>query len=354
LSCNQKIGLKKEYAGKQVKCAKCKNTIQVPGQPIKPPIQQDQTEVLKAGYATEPETDQQKGPFDGLLNDVGALEDLQQAEANAQAVELPQKKDDGDGYKFTPSRPPPVPSEPVIIPSVLNDKTDSDKERKFPWPLDVFLYPASLSGVITIAFIVVLHLAHIFLGVIARLSCFTMIAWWIFGLAIAGYVFWYFCECVRSSAVGIIRAGSNWGDNMNLLPLLGCALKQIFFVLLFWSPVITYFLIFRRIDVFFWILAIAPWFLFPMALLAVIMFDSITGFNPFLWITSICSTFLPYLGVLLISICVLLLFIVAGFLTIIPFFFIFSDFFILWIMLVWAHLLGRFYYRYEEKLYWEA
>jgi hypothetical protein len=91
-----------------------------------------------------------------------------------------------------------------------------------------------------------------------------------------------------------------------------------------------------------------------MAFLAVVVFDSFQGLNPFLLIGSIFSTLFQY--------CALVLFIAAGvFVPVsvpIPKEALISRFILhcvsLYMALVAAHLLGRFCWRYKEKLNWEV
>ena len=92
-----------------------------------------------------------------------------------------------------------------------------------------------------------------------------------------------------------------------------------------------------------------------MGLLAVIMFDSFAGLNPLLLIGSIFSTFFQYCGLVLLfcifgysSAKIFLAFRESGFLIYV------SVALIIYLAMVAAHLLGRFYWRYNEKLYWEV
>ena len=105
-------------------------------------------------------------------------------------------------------------------------------------------------------------------------------------------------------------------------------------------------------------------FFFPRGMLAVVMFDTSSAFNPILWIGSIFSTFFQYCGlVLLVGGIVLASQALAG---------IgepeearqmgigariqgavFSCL-LIYVVFVVAHLLGRFYWRYQEKLNWEV
>jgi hypothetical protein len=105
----------------------------------------------------------------------------------------------------------------------------------------------------------------------------------------------------------------------------------------------------------FWSLLAYGVFFFPMGILAVVMFDSINGLNPVLLICSIASKFFQY--------CALIMFIfILGFLPV-ALNWIFPQSLIIsyissvvriYLIMVVAHLLGRFYRRYQEKLNWEV
>lgn len=79
--CNQKIGVSSDYAGKRVKCAKCKNPLRVPQVPskVERPSIRDETEVLKAGQ-------EQLSAEEGIWGDMEGLDELLFEEASAPAV----------------------------------------------------------------------------------------------------------------------------------------------------------------------------------------------------------------------------------------------------------------------------
>lgn len=95
-----------------------------------------------------------------------------------------------------------------------------------------------------------------------------------------------------------------------------------------------------------------------MGVLAVIMFDSINGLNPLLLLCSVANTFFQYCGLAIVFFAFLLVRVQMllwsaqyqwGILTkILP------DLVLLWLLFVVTHLIGRFYWRYEEKLNWEV
>ena len=135
---------------------------------------------------------------------------------------------------------------------------------------------------------------------------------------------------------------------LRLFSAAGC-----FFVV--FGPVLLYFGFTKRIDIFFWLLIIYAVFFFPMTLLAAVTFDFTRGFNTLLWFMSIFKTFLQYIGLVLIvcAIVGLVVWLASVFHDSRILAFIVSVLLIYLIMLV-AHLFGRFYWRYKEKLNWEV
>ena len=108
----------------------------------------------------------------------------------------------------------------------------------------------------------------------------------------------------------------------------------------------------------FWPLLAYGVFFFPMGVLAATMFYSINALNPILLVCSIASTFIQYCGLVVffagfcfLRIGVLMLSFKQGWgilARIVP------DLLLMWLLLVAVHLIGRFYWRYQEKLNWEA
>jgi len=138
-----------------------------------------------------------------------------------------------------------------------------------------------------------------------------------------------------------------------LIRIVGC-------LAFFFLPTLIYFIHTKRTDTFFWFLFSYGVFFFPMGLLAVIMFDSFSGLNPILFIGSIFSTFFPYFGLVLFYYALSSVLVVAIILLqreILPqsqiLLFVFKVINI-YLLLIAAHLLGRFYWRYQEKLNWEV
>jgi hypothetical protein len=173
---------------------------------------------------------------------------------------------------------------------------------------------------------------------------------------------WYFAECVRDSATGGTRAPEVFAT-ADVSTMFEQSLYLAACYIIFAGPAGFYSVFRHKTDAIFWLLAAFGVFFFPIGLLAVVMFNSGAAFNPVLLIGSIFSTFLQYCGLVLL-ICgvvlpiaaimniqpediplpkVLTLILQAGFTAI-----------LLYIVFVIAHLLGRFYWRYRERLNWEV
>ena len=304
-NCGQKISVPKVHAGKKGKCPKCKNIVIVP----KP-------------------------------DDIGSLANQPTAQelVSDKTVEDLQKLEERMGTEK--AEPEPV------------------AERKLPWIIDVFLYPVSKGGLTNLAiFVGVPLIVKIIQQVVGPFALALAIPSLIINVLIGLYLCWYFAECVRDSANGGTRAPEAFAtaDTSDMysqsLQLIGC-------YILFVGPAGFYLLFIHKTDTIYWLLLAYGVFFFPMGLLAAVMFNSSSAFNPVLLIGSIFSVFFQYCGlVLLVSGVVLAIKALTsiqlgrvGTLTLGPLLY----YIFLYIILIVAHLLGRFYWRYQEKLNWEV
>jgi len=174
-------------------------------------------------------------------------------------------------------------------------------------------------------------------------------------LAIGLYAAWYWAECTYDSAQGGTRAPqlldtAGYGDKWSRVSYL-LAVYAVFVL-----PALLYVLCTGRRDVLLWILVAWGILFFPMGLLAMVMHDGIYVLNPVLLLGSIRRTFVPYLGLLLliatqVALFGLVLHLVAreanalGLAALALLTGGYSS-------LVVAHILGRFYWRYHERLDW--
>ena len=240
-------------------------------------------------------------------------------------------------------------------------KPDPLPERTLPWLIDIFLYPMSISGIIHLTIFIVTPLL-IGLIVLRFLDVFNGILSLIFYLLLVGYAFYYTGYCVFDSSRGGPRApdvtiydSPNKSEFYSQLFLVIGAVAVCFF------PAVIYHITTGRIDLLFWLLSAVCVFFSPMVLLTAVLFDSVNVLNPIMIITSIYRTFVPYCG-LVLTFSVLVGFIVP---VISGFFYVPSlmDFLLgtvlifykiafVYLAMVSAHLLGRFYLRYKKKLDW--
>lgn len=329
--CGQKFKVPKSRAGKKGTCPKCKNVIIVPaiGVANQLPAQDPPPE-----QAQVPE----KSPYDPVL-----LAVPQKPETAAE----PQGQ-----YAETDSV---MPDAQTPLLGYRKSEPESPPERKLPWLIDIFLYPTSLlSLVILVLCLTVPPIVRIML--LATGTFILIFFWfgWIIVILLYVYTFWYFSTSVRQSAEGQLRAPNAVTDAPGLWEVFWQTLRAIICLLFFFLPMMIYLGRTRTFDTIFWLLLGVGVFLFPMGLLAVTVLDSFSGLNPIFVIGSILSTLPAYcplvviyfaLGWLLTKIGplwkeqrVLAYASIAGF---------------VYLLLVAGHLLGRFYFRYEEKLNWD-
>ncbi len=247
------------------------------------------------------------------------------------------------------------------------DEVEKPPVRKLPLLLDIFLYPTSMSGLINL---VIFWVLPILLGLFRIIPLFLMsLLVSIARFVVAAYMYYYLMECIRDSAKGGIRAPENIGSMPeDMSDAISRAMEIVASVVIFWGPVGAY-LMYKilwqspgsgleynpRTDTIFWLLLGYGIFFFPMGLLAIAMFNSTSAFNPFLWIASIFSTFFQYCGLVLLF-CVLgwlVSRVVSSFQQSLFFAYLFRAAFI-YLAMVAAHLLGRFYYVNSKKLSWEV
>ena len=247
-------------------------------------------------------------------------------------------------------------------------------KRKWPWLIDIFLYPLSISGLIHL---VIFLCAPLFISLIYR---FLLQQLWPVGelmaailyLLFVGYVLYYLSWCVIDSTKGGLRAPD---ISIYNTPDRGELVSQLFLmfgsVAVCFCPVAIYYVITERADLSFWLLSAYGGFFLPMALLTVAMFDSVNALNPILIIGSIFRTFFPYCGLVLVF-CVL-----GGLVATIisnmpkpqllrqtPFYismvlnyllgtaYTYQKIAFIYLAMVAAHLLGRFYWWHKDKLNW--
>ena len=257
------------------------------------------------------------------------------------------------------------------------EEIEEASRYKLPWLIDVLLYPASVSGAIHLAiflFLPPLAWAFLRLGPMGLFFIFVPLCVGVY-LVLVGYMLYYICLCIFDSAKGGRRAP----DITTLdIPGAGELISQLFLILgaiaiCFW-PAGLYYVFTKKGDLVFWVLSTCGIFFFPMALLAGVLFDATHALNPVSIIGSISRTFLPYCGLVPLF-CVLggLLAVIASSIFSLPstqtlqqgiaqimlvlnrlfhVSFTYPGMAFIYLAMVAAHLLGRFYWWHKDKLGW--
>ncbi len=326
-NCGYKSTVSESYAGKKIRCPQCYNIISIPTL--------ESTGTTSQSSPGKPKTNSRHSDYDLTLLNITEKEQIQnqQAGISEETTEYEQELEEES-----------------------QAETEPFDERKLPWLIDIFLYPFSVPGLKSLAIFIGVPLLIDILGTILpiQLSCLFFLVTIVINIFIFLYIYWYFVECVRDSTDGGVRAPEGLGATPGLAGMFWQTVNVIGCLAVFFTPFVFYMLSAKRADIIFWLLLIVAVFLFPMGLLAVVMFDSAIGLNPRLLIRSISNTFFPYCGLVLLFVTPVVLigmlytevqesrlwiFIIRSVAT--------------YLVLVGAHILGRFYWRYQEKLNWE-
>jgi DNA-directed RNA polymerase subunit RPC12/RpoP len=331
-NCGYKSTVSESYAGKQIRCPKCYYIILIPkAQPKATKPNKNGSERKKAAP--------KHSDYDLTLLNISEKEKLSTYQRGQTSIseEAYEREQETGG-------------EPSAAETELVD------ERKLPWLIDIFLYPFSVPGLKSLAIFIGVPLLIDILWTILpiQLSCLFYLVTIVIHIVIFFYIYWYFTECVRDSADGGVRAPEGLGSTPGFMGMFWQAVNVIGCLAIFFAPFGLYMLYAGRADIIFWLLLIFAVFFFPMGLLAVIMFDSAIGLNPRLLVRSISSAFYPYCGLVLLFVTPVVLlgmlytevqesrlwiFIIRSVVT--------------YLALVGAHILGRFYWRYQDKFNWD-
>jgi len=331
--CNQKISVPETSAGKKGKCPKCKNIVVVPkAEKVGPVASQNNFSDLKIGS--------------GISDLDPALFDIPQ---KSETANRPSSQDGVTDKTFEALQ--------KLEEKSVVDETGQIGERKLPCFIDIFLYPVSFSGLTNLAiFIGVPLLIDILWTVLPiQLGCLFQLVSLVIEIVVFLYMYWYFAECIRDSAEGGLRAPETFVNSPSIGDMFLQTANIIGCLVVFFAPFVLYVLFARRADIIFWLLLVYAVFVYPMALLAIVVFDSVSAFNPRLLFRSISNTFFPYTGLVLLFVAAVSLISMLGQRVQGPEYLAFILRCVsIYLAFVAAHLLGRFYWRYQEKLNWEV
>jgi len=239
-------------------------------------------------------------------------------------------------------------------------------QRKLPWMVDILLYPLNKPGLtilmISVGIPFVLRATLKFMQIFCIVFPPALVFWvlliilhWLALLLLVLYMNWYLCQCIRDSASGGIRAADTTAETPGLGELFGQSLTVLATLGACMAPALAYLLLTHAADGSFQVLYGVGGFLFPMALLAVVMFESLWALNPVLLLGSIGRTFLRYSVLVAACYASCLLIPAAGYFLFRFWILGYLLLFLAWYeLLILAHLLGRLYWNSQERLNWDT
>ena len=326
--CGQKLQVPETRAGQTGCCPKCKGRITVPAVP-----------------ASEP-------PAPPVKNHPLAPADTASGPLNTALLDLPEPQavdDQGPDARLC--------EQEALVRLGFTPPPEYTGERRFPWLIDILLYPVNTPGLTALTIIVgiplSLNLVLRFVGLLANVLYLTGL---IIRVIIGLYAGWYLAECTYDSAKGGTRAPEVFGGDIGLGGMWARVSYLIAVSIIYVLPAVLYPMYFSKRDAIYFVLVAWAVVFFPMGLLAMVMHDGTSVLNPFFLLNSILRVFLPYLGLLLvIAMFGLLLWLIGRAPTQgpTPLWLYITGFLATgYTSFVLAHLLGRFYWRYRDRLDW--
>ncbi len=348
-NCGQKFSVHRNSAGKKGRCPKCKEIIVIPKV-------QTQSPLINQTNNGVDEVSSKSSSYDpGLLD-------------------MPQK----DKTHAPPSHHPEASGSSSEHNQELEEESSEETTglRRLPWFVEIFLYPLSISGIIHLVkcLCTPILISLIYQFLLQQIWPISELIIAILYMLFIGYVMYYLSWCIIDSTKGGWRApditnqpSSSKGE---LIECVGLLLGCIIFC--FW-PVAVYYILTETTDIFYWLLTAVGLLFFPMALLAGFLHDSINGLKPMVIIKSVIKTFPTYLPVIIFF---------AGFFAVLSVVTpqlpqskgfesmslylsqVISNIFgsryalrltgFIYIAMIGAHILGRFYCKCKARLNWEV
>jgi phage FluMu protein Com len=334
--CGRRLTVADGQAGKKGRCPQCKKVLTVPLAVAAQVLTQIESLVPEVEERAKP------SPRNPLLFDMPPADASPQTPTQAQE-ELQTLRD-----------------------NYLLKGQNGPRKRPLPWMIDVFLYPVTKLGLLILLLcggipfalrplvIFSQDLTAAFMPGLFLLIPLFFAHWG--SLLLAGlYINWYVAECIRDSAAGSVRAVDTTATTPGFGELFGQSLTVLACAGAYLGPAFLYAQN-HDADPIFWTLFGVGGFLFPMALLAVTMFESLRALSPVLVVTSVFSAFIPYclLATFCCAACLLPLQLTRLWFNNswpLEYGYLFLTFYA---AVVLAHLVGRFYWKYEERLRWDA
>jgi hypothetical protein len=237
-------------------------------------------------------------------------------------------------------------------------RPESAGERRFAWPIDILLYPANTAGIGAMVIVIgIPSVLDLLMRSAGPLAAFVGLPILIIEFLIGLYAIRYFAECVYDSATGGVRAPMALDIDTSFTELRSQVLDLAAVYILFIGPAVFYSMWVQQLDIVFGGLVAWAVVFFPMGLLAMVIQDSASALNPFSLLVAIFRTFFPYVGLLiLIGLFAGLYWLLSTLLTAESctgwFLGVIGGIVTPYLGLVVAHVLGRFYWRYRDRLDW--
>jgi hypothetical protein len=165
-------------------------------------------------------------------------------------------------------------------------------------------------------------------------------------------MYWYLAECIRDSADGWVRAPEGMGSLPDFTDLIMQAVNILGCLIFFLLPAGIYVFFVREINFIAWLLIIPALFFYPIGLLSVVLYDSVSGLKPSILIRSVYSAFWSYVGLVLLFAGMFYFILVYGKTQVGLLWKIVFRCFIIYLAFILAHLTGRFYLKNKDKLKW--
>ena len=349
--CSRKIRVKDEYAGKKGRCPHCKQMLTVP-QPAVPNASDLITYECQICGKT-------------LKSPKSAQGKIKECPHCSSFVEIPVPSTGAD-YQMSDSplqlreklsTQEVVQPRPDIIVKESSENTDQKPKRLLPVFLDIFLYPLSIAGILML---LLFAFGPLVLYPLTFLGCMGTLLYLGLVICLMAYMFWYLSLCILKTAEGEVRAPSILDEGMDtsVTDMIVQMLRTFLLIVICLMPSIIYRANTQTTDAVFWLILSIGIFFLPMMLLISIMFDSFwMVWNPRVMFGGMFSSFFNYV------ILVLTFYMPIGL-----YFYIGTierergnlgislaiNAFSIYLFMVSSHLLGWYFYKNEEKLYWDV
>jgi hypothetical protein len=231
---------------------------------------------------------------------------------------------------------------------LLNERSAPPPKRPLPAWIDIWLFPFSITGVMTMMSFAVMPFIRLYAG-----RRFWFVNTWPMLLACVLYLVWYFSQCALHSAQGKIRAPAI-SKNLRSFDDLEDVMLPVAVFIVCLGPACAMWFWKGHVDVLVLAALALEVFFLPMAVLRAMIYGEISALNPFVIIFSICRVVAPYTA-LVSAAAALAFFLYRLFIHAAQFGTqVMVIVFGVYAYLILAHLLGRIYWNNQALLDWDV